>query len=143
MVGRHLGSTLVALLHSMREFRSTPGSNVDDLLKYMRQAQYLDMVGAPTHATAALYVAETFQLGNLYKRAFAHCVGMHDRLFYNSEYQVRNDTPSGLGINPCLLFSLSCFFFTDESLKAQHMLIFVPWNSSPVRYRDRLSAEHV
>ncbi|UKZ63742.1 uncharacterized protein TrAtP1_004966 [Trichoderma atroviride] len=88
MVGRHLGSTLVALLHSMREFRSSSGSNVDDLLEYMRQAQYLDMVGAPTHATAALYVAETFQLGNLYKRAFAHCVGMHDRLFYNSEYQL-------------------------------------------------------
>ncbi|KAL7920898.1 hypothetical protein ACQKWADRAFT_314402 [Trichoderma austrokoningii] len=88
MVGRHLGSTLVALLHSMREFRSSSGSNVDDLVKYMHQAQYLDMVGAPTHAAAALYVAETFQLGSLYKRAFAHCVGMHDHLFYNTEYQL-------------------------------------------------------
>lgn len=106
MVGRHLGSTLVALLHSMREFRSSSGSNVDDLLKYMRQAQYLDMVGAPTHATAALYVAETFQLGSLYKRAFAHCVGMHDRLFYNSEYQVRNDTPRGWALTHIFYFSL-------------------------------------
>lgn len=108
-MGRHLGSTLVALLHSMREYRSTPGSNVDDLLKYMRQAQYLDMVAAPTHATAALYVAETFQLGNLYKRAFAHCVGMHDRLFSNSEYQVRNDSPKRLGNSACLLLSFRLF----------------------------------
>ncbi|RFU74978.1 hypothetical protein TARUN_7259 [Trichoderma arundinaceum] len=88
MVGGHLGSALVTLLHSMREFRSTAGSNLDDLLEYMRQAQYLDMAEAPVHATAALYVAETFQLGDLYKRAFAHCVGMHDRLFYTSEYQI-------------------------------------------------------
>ncbi|KAL7792460.1 hypothetical protein V8C37DRAFT_402411 [Trichoderma ceciliae] len=88
VVGGHLGSALVTLLHSMREFRSAPGSNVDDLFKYMRQAQYLDMVETPTHAAAVLHLAETFQLSGLYKRAFAHCVGMHDRLFYSSEYQL-------------------------------------------------------
>ncbi|KAH6606880.1 hypothetical protein Trco_006033 [Trichoderma cornu-damae] len=88
MVGAHLGGALVALLRSMREFRSAPRSNVDDLLSYMRQARYLDMAGNPVHATAALHLAETFQLADLYKRAFAHCVGMHDRLFYVAEYQI-------------------------------------------------------
>ncbi|KAL6867004.1 hypothetical protein J3F83DRAFT_101716 [Trichoderma novae-zelandiae] len=88
MVGGNLGSALVALLHSMREFRSSPGSNVDDLLTYMRHAQYLNMAEEPVHAAAVLHLAETFQLSDLYRRAFVHCVGMHDRLFSTSEYQL-------------------------------------------------------
>ncbi|UKZ77118.1 hypothetical protein TrVFT333_004836 [Trichoderma virens FT-333] len=88
IVGESLGSALVTLLHSMREFRSSPERNVDDLLTYMRHAQYLDMAEVPVHATAALHLAETFQLSDLYKQAFAHCVGMHDRLFSTAEYQL-------------------------------------------------------
>ncbi|KAL7943519.1 hypothetical protein V8C42DRAFT_109279 [Trichoderma barbatum] len=89
IVGETLGGALVALLHSMREFRSSsPAGNVDDLLKYMRHAQYLNMAEEPVHAAAALHLAETFQLSDLYRRAFVHCVGMHDRLFYTSEYQL-------------------------------------------------------
>ncbi|KAL7960466.1 hypothetical protein V8C34DRAFT_63405 [Trichoderma compactum] len=88
IVGENLGSALVTLLRSMYEFRSSPESNADDLLKYMRHAQYLNMAEMPVHATAALYLAETFQLNDLYRQAFAHCVGMHDRLFSTSEYQL-------------------------------------------------------
>ncbi|KAL7934983.1 hypothetical protein V8C35DRAFT_300362, partial [Trichoderma chlorosporum] len=72
----------------MRKFRSSPDSNADDLLKYMRHAQYLDMAEVPVHATAALHLAETFRLDDLYRQAFVHCVGMHDRLFHTSEYQL-------------------------------------------------------
>ncbi|TFA98219.1 hypothetical protein CCMA1212_010077 [Trichoderma ghanense] len=88
MVGGSLASALVALLHSMREFRSSPASNVDDLLTYMRHAHYLNMAEEPVHAAAVLHLAETFQLSDLYRRAFVHCVGMHDRLFGTSEYQL-------------------------------------------------------
>jgi hypothetical protein len=124
MVGRNLGGALVTLLHSMREFRSTPGSNVDDLLKYMRQSQYLDMVEAPIHATAALHIAETFHLGSLYKQAFAHCVGMHDRLFYSSEYQVRKDTPSRAGITHGLFYLFLPFFDSNlhQMLICSHVI---------------------
>lgn len=113
----------------MREFRSSPESNVDDLLKYMRHTQYLDMAEIPVHATAALYLAETFQLNDLYKQAFAHCVGMHDRLFYTSEYQVGN--------NPVVFFLFLMHYFSCE-LGTD----FVSCDSLSVRYREHLSAGH-
>ncbi|KAH0490672.1 hypothetical protein TgHK011_002129 [Trichoderma gracile] len=88
MVGGNLGSALVALLDSMREFRSSRESNVDDLLTYMRHAHYLNMTEEPVHAAAVLHLAETFRLSDLYRRAFVHCVGMHERLFCTPEYQL-------------------------------------------------------
>ncbi|KAL7819412.1 hypothetical protein V8C44DRAFT_365959 [Trichoderma aethiopicum] len=88
MVGGNLGSALVALLDSMREFRSDRESNVDDLLTYMHHACYLNMAEEPVHAAAVLHLAEAFQLSDLYRRAFVHCVGMHERLFGTPEYQL-------------------------------------------------------
>jgi hypothetical protein len=91
LVGEHLGSALVGLLNSMHEFRLPTEDSVADLFDYVDEEGYLDIVGQPNHALAMLHFAEHFQLRELYIDAFAHCAGMNERLFFSSEFQVRED----------------------------------------------------
>lgn len=86
MVGTHLGEALVGLVHSMHEFRYHTGDNMEDMLDYMDEEGYLDVANQPNHALAVLHLAENFQMKDLYIRAFAHCVGMGERIFSSSEY---------------------------------------------------------
>ncbi|KAH7162238.1 hypothetical protein B0J13DRAFT_4141 [Dactylonectria estremocensis] len=87
MVGKSLGNAIVALLHSMHEFRSDVEDNVADMMYYFDEEGYLSMANQPNHALAMLYLAEMFQMGELYTRAFAHCVGMREYLLESTEYQ--------------------------------------------------------
>ncbi|KAI5465372.1 hypothetical protein BGZ63DRAFT_419947 [Mariannaea sp. PMI_226] len=87
MVGRSLGSAIVALLHSMHEFRSDVDDNFVDAMDYFDEEGYLDMANQPNHALAMLYLAELFQMDELYTKAFSHCVGMSDHLLESTEYQ--------------------------------------------------------
>ena len=88
LVGEYLGHALVGLLYSMHEFRADVDDNLSDLLQYMDEEGYTDFVEQPNHALAALYLAETLQIDDLYVRAYAHCVGMGNELCGYSEYQV-------------------------------------------------------
>ncbi|KPM43697.1 hypothetical protein AK830_g2855 [Neonectria ditissima] len=88
MVGASLGGAAAALLHSMHEFRSGVDDNVADMMDYFDEEGYLDMANQPNHALAMLHLAELFQMGELYTRAFAHCVGMSEHLLASSEFQV-------------------------------------------------------
>lgn len=88
MVGKSLGSAIVALLHSMHEFRTDVDDNVADMMAYFDEEGYLSMANQPNHALAMLYLAELFQMPELYTRAFAHCVGMSEHLLGSTEYQV-------------------------------------------------------
>ncbi|KAH6998924.1 hypothetical protein BKA56DRAFT_665454 [Ilyonectria sp. MPI-CAGE-AT-0026] len=87
MVGKSLGSAIVALLHSMHEFRTDVDDNVADMMAYFDEEGYLSMANQPNHALAMLYLAELFQMPELYTRAFAHCVGMSEHLLGSTEYQ--------------------------------------------------------
>ncbi|KAF5020958.1 hypothetical protein F66182_7004 [Fusarium sp. NRRL 66182] len=87
MVGTSLGSALIALLHSMHEFRSGVDDNVSDMMDYFDEEGYLDMANQPNHALAMLQLAEFFEMKDLYVRAFAHCVGMSQHLFDYPGYQ--------------------------------------------------------
>ncbi|KAI1771312.1 hypothetical protein F4818DRAFT_210158 [Hypoxylon cercidicola] len=92
MVGENLGSALITLMHSMHEFRSKNADNVQDLMDYLDEEGYLNFRNHPTHALAALHLAETFQLRDLYINAFAHCCGMSDQLFTVPEYELVSQT---------------------------------------------------
>ena len=94
MVGEHLGNALVALLHSMHEFRAGVEDNLGDLLGYLDEEGYLFLADQPSHAMALLFLAESLQLGQLYARAFAHCVGMSERLSSSTEYHVGSRVPA-------------------------------------------------
>lgn len=97
MVAEHLGSALVGLLHSLNEHRCGHDTNVEDLMVYMRYAGYLHLAEAPDYALAILHLAESFKMYALYARAFAHCVGMNERLADSEEYLV-SISQSGVGI---------------------------------------------
>lgn len=88
MVGEHLGTALVGLLYSMHEFRVEGSDNVADLADYLEEEGYLGFVNQPNHALAILHLAETFEITDLYVKAFAHCAGMSDRLYTSEEYEV-------------------------------------------------------
>ncbi|KOS19176.1 hypothetical protein ESCO_000102 [Escovopsis weberi] len=96
MAGEFLGSALVALRESLREFRSEEDHDDCDLMEYMNQAGYLNMAEKPSHALAILHLAETFQMRQLYLEAFAHCVGMHSQLARCTEFQLTSSTSRNL-----------------------------------------------
>lgn len=96
MVGNHLGNALVALNSSMHEFRDAGVDNKRDLLGYLDEEGYLDTRHQPNYALAILHVAENFELRDLYIDAFAHCVGMSERLYRSPEYSVSSSS------HPCI-----------------------------------------
>ncbi|KAI1759317.1 hypothetical protein GGR53DRAFT_150902 [Hypoxylon sp. FL1150] len=92
MVGENLGDALITLMHSMHEFRSENTDSVQDLMDYLDEEGYLNFRNHPIHALAALHLAETFQLKDLYIDAIAHCCGMGDQIFNVPEYQLVSPT---------------------------------------------------
>jgi hypothetical protein len=100
MVGQHLGSALIALMDSMREFRSPGVDNVEDILSYADEEGYLEMASQPVHALAMLHFAEYSQLKDLYVNAFAHCAGMADCLYTLPGYQVSLQSGQAWPIQP-------------------------------------------
>ncbi|KAI1145354.1 hypothetical protein F4825DRAFT_457596 [Nemania diffusa] len=88
VVGECLGSTLITLMHSLHQFRTSGADNVRDLMSYVDEQGYSYLNGQPTYALAMLRLAETFQLRDLYIDAFAHSCGMGDQLCLISEYQL-------------------------------------------------------
>lgn len=87
IVGASLGGACIELLHSMHEFRAGTENNVADMMDYFDEEGYLGMTDQPNHALAMLQLAEFFEFRELYTRAFAHCVGMSDRLSTSLSYQ--------------------------------------------------------
>ncbi|KAI9740685.1 MAG: hypothetical protein M1818_004649 [Claussenomyces sp. TS43310] len=86
LVGSELGPTLVELLHRMNTFRST-GDNVSALVDYMDEEGYANMANRRDHALAILHLAEQFRFRDLYIDAYAHCVGMGQKLYDSPEFE--------------------------------------------------------
>ncbi|KAK4202152.1 hypothetical protein QBC40DRAFT_322390 [Triangularia verruculosa] len=88
VVGEHLGSALIGLLNSLTEHRGPDEDNMDSVLGYMDELQYLDMSNRPYHALALAHFAEHFRLKDLYTDALCHCVGMYEQLYNIPEFQI-------------------------------------------------------
>lgn len=94
VVGLNLGQALASLWETMERFRLPGVDNVRDLLDYLSVQRYSDFRECPDHALAALHLAEEVRIRDLYIDAFAHCVGMNERLVSSPSFEVR----------PCALF---------------------------------------
>lgn len=94
LVGTDLGSSLIGLLNSMVEFRSSEVDNFQSVVDYIEGCGYLDMSNCPEHALALLLFAENFHLKDLWIDSFAHCTGMIERLPYCLGFQVFFLAPS-------------------------------------------------
>lgn len=89
LVGESLGAALIGLVESMQIYRAAGNDNASDLLYYMDEEGYWYFDEQPTHAIAALQLAEKFGWVDLYTRAFAHCVGMGNLATSDPDYRVR------------------------------------------------------
>lgn len=88
LVGAHLGKALVDLQRRLQMFRSEEVHNYDDMVSYLEKIGYLNFDHNVDHALAILYFAEHYKYHDLWIDAFAHCVGMNDKLDESSEFEV-------------------------------------------------------
>jgi hypothetical protein len=89
LTGKTLGGSLVGLSRRINLLRPREETaNQLDLMSYMEHQYYLDFRECADHALAVLHFAETFRIKHLWIDAFAHCVGMHDRLPDSLEFAV-------------------------------------------------------
>ncbi|KAG9234850.1 hypothetical protein BJ875DRAFT_292121 [Amylocarpus encephaloides] len=92
LVGSHLGGALVGLLNSMNGFRSNGENHVRALLDYIGEEGYDDMRNSPDHALGILFFAEHFRFKDMWIDAFAHCVGMNERLIASPGFEYMSRT---------------------------------------------------
>lgn len=89
IVGHDLGQALLSLGERMALFRSgRQERNLSDLLDYLDEQAYSDFRECLDHALGVLLFAEQHQLHQLWIDAFAHCVGMNDRLGSSPGFEV-------------------------------------------------------
>jgi hypothetical protein len=93
MTGKTLGAALVDVLSRAHLYRpNAPETNNRDMLAYLDRRGYIDFRECVDHALAALRLAETFGLEDLWVNAFAHCVGLNHSLHMSIEFDVSLDT---------------------------------------------------
>lgn len=88
LVGVHLGQAMVDLQERMRLYRSGPVDNHQDFLNYADAQGYRNLSEFPDYALAMLYYAEHYKLRDIWIDAFAHCVGMNEKLVLSPEFLV-------------------------------------------------------
>ncbi|KAL1613033.1 hypothetical protein SLS60_001265 [Paraconiothyrium brasiliense] len=86
LVGEHLGQAMIDLQERMRLFRSGRVDNHQDFLNYADAQGYRNFVGFPDYSLAVLYYAEHYKLRDAWIDAFAHCVGMNEKLVLSPEF---------------------------------------------------------
>ncbi|EXJ78307.1 hypothetical protein A1O3_09468 [Capronia epimyces CBS 606.96] len=98
LAGRALGKALADLKARIDVYRPDDTSqNALEVVSYAEQQKYLDFRECVDHALAALYLAETLQIQDLWVDAFAHCVGMSHRGLRSSiEYEVTSTKSKAL-----------------------------------------------
>ncbi|KAF2166569.1 hypothetical protein M409DRAFT_66591 [Zasmidium cellare ATCC 36951] len=79
VVGESLGRALAQLAHRIEEWQPE-AVNSTALLDYCQEQGYLDFSENVDYALASLYLAEQARINSIWVDAFAHCVGMQDRL---------------------------------------------------------------
>jgi hypothetical protein len=89
LTGKALGKSLVGLLQRISLLRPREeATNQIDVMSYMEYQRYLDFGECADHALAALHFAEIFEIEHVWIDAFAHCVGMHQKLQDSVELEV-------------------------------------------------------
>lgn len=95
LVGETLGLALVELWKRIQLWQPSDISN-SDLRVYCEEQGYLSYVENPEYALATLYFAEQTRNKVLWSEAFVHCVGMHDRLEWNQDFDRLSDESKDL-----------------------------------------------
>jgi hypothetical protein len=144
LVGEKLGLALVDLWQRTREWQPTDDAT-STLLSYCDQQGYLSLAENVTHATAILTFSERAQIQELWTNAFAHCVGMHDRLDLSADYPELSNFTKALLTRASLEMDLhmsratravGCFL--EEELGADRLGLSKPARNHLERFRGFL-----
>lgn len=93
MAGKSLSAALDGVMKRITALRpSEIPLNRRDMLAYLRRQGYADFRECADHAVAVLYMAEQYEIGELWNDAFAHCVGMIERLGACVDFEVYSGT---------------------------------------------------
>lgn len=79
---------MIDLQERMHLFRSGWVGNQQDFLDYADAQGYRNFAECADYALAILYYSEYYKLRDVWIDAFAHCVGMNDRLVLSPEFEV-------------------------------------------------------
>ena len=99
VVGERLSSALGGLCQRVRELAPS-ATSASDLIEYLDDQGYLNFAENPEHALACLKFAEDAKIREVWIDAFAHCAGMHGRLFLSPEYPGLSNTTNALITRP-------------------------------------------
>ncbi|KAF3938828.1 hypothetical protein ABW19_dt0205683 [Dactylella cylindrospora] len=87
LVGTSFGQTLLDLAERMELYMPPGHDNIGDLMRYLTRKEFDDVRNMPDLAAGMLIFAEKYQMSDLYKECFVHCVGMMNRLELSIDYQ--------------------------------------------------------
>ena len=91
LVTDRLGEAMASILGRINEYRSaSEEQNKLVFMNYLEDQGYLDYRDCPDHALALLQFAEKCKYQDLWRDAFAHCVGMNEQLESSAEFEVSN-----------------------------------------------------
>lgn len=98
LVGKYMSQALIALLDRINIYRPRKEKNTKDMVAYLEHQGYSDFRECVDHALGVLNFAENYELKDLWADAFAHCVGMNDRLLATTEFDVGGSVPLVIGL---------------------------------------------
>lgn len=95
VVGEKLSTALLDLWIRLLEWLPALTAR-SDYSAYLQEQGYLHFTENSEHALACLKFAEEGRFGDIWMDAFAHCAGMHERLFLSPEFPGLSNTTSAL-----------------------------------------------
>ena len=132
LVGEKLGQSLVDLWKRTKAWLPEEDATAR-LLSYCDQQGYLSLADNVAHATAILNFSEKAQIQELWTNAFAHCVGMHERLDLSPDYRELNSITKALVTRASLEMDLhmsrvtrALGSFLEEELSANRLGLTKP-----------------
>lgn len=148
-MGEKLGLALVDLWQRTKEWQPTDNAT-STLLRYCDQQGYLSLAENVTHATAILTFAEKAQIQEIWTNAFAHCVGMHDRLDMSNDYHELSNITRALITRSSLEMDLhmsratrAIGSFLEEELGADRLGLSKPARNHLDRFRGFLHSYYL
>ncbi|GAB7364769.1 hypothetical protein MBLNU230_g5567t1 [Neophaeotheca triangularis] len=148
LVGETIGDALIRLLERLKAWHQT--SPITALHDYCERLGYSDYANEPSYALAALRLAEHIQHQPLWTEAFAHSVGMHDRLDLSPEYDRISNRTRALISRASLEMDLhiervirALGSFLEEELGTEHLGLSKPARDHLDRFRSFLHTYYV
>lgn len=149
VVGESLGRALAQLAQRIEEWQPEAVSSTA-LLDYCQEQGYLDFAENVDYALASLYLAEQARINSIWLDAFAHCVGMQDRLDNSVDAEGLSETAKVMINKTALEMELhisqvtkALGEFLEDDLGSDYLGLSKPLRAHLDRFRSHLHVYYV